>query len=127
MASTPQAKIFPPTKGVANNVTAMFEVNDSVGVIRIAGWQAGDTMQIEALVGKECDNQWIPVVFCCNCMATSAPSTHMLLPIPGKYRGVLINRDDAHITDPNHFDDVQIFFEAHDVKHDLGAYFQLCC
>jgi hypothetical protein len=108
-------------------VTANFEIKDSIGILRIAGWQDGDKIEIETLIGNECDNQWLPVVFCCNCMSTSAPSTHMLIPIPGVYRAVLFNKDNLHLSDPNHFEDVKIYFDERVVRHDLSQYFQLCC
>jgi hypothetical protein len=125
MATT--AKTIFPNILDANNITATFEVNDSVGILRIDGWIEGDKLMLETLVGNECDNRWIPVTFCCNTVSTSAPSTHMLFPIPGRYRAVLFNKDDLHITDTSHFEDVRIYFEEHPIKTDISAYFQLCC
>lgn len=118
--------IFPNTLQ-ATNITAMFEVNDAVGILRIDGWGAGDKLILETLVGDECDNRWIPVTFCCNTVSTSAPSTHMLFPIPGRYRAVLLNKDNLHLTDPTHFEGTRVYYEEHPIKTDISAYFQLCC
>jgi hypothetical protein len=121
-----QKQIFPSPLQTAN-ITAMFEIKDSIGILRIDGWADGDKMMIEALVGDECSNNWIPVVFCCNCMSTSAPSTHMIIPIPGRYRAVLLNRDNLHETDDTHFDGTRIYFDEYVIRHDISQYFQLCC
>ena len=122
-----QSMIFPPISSQASNLTAPFDIKNGIGVIRIDGWGDGDKLTLEVQVGNECDNNWIPVIFCCSHVSTSAPSTHMILPIPGRYRAVLSNVDDLHIDDETHFEDTKIFFEEHVVRHDLSSYFQLCC
>lgn len=121
-----QKQVF-PTSIVTSNITADFSIKDSIGILRIDGWSDGDKLLIETRVGNECDNNWIPVVFCCNCMSTSAPSTHMIIPIPGVYRAVLVNKDDLHVTDDTHFENVKIYFDEYVIRHDISQYFQLCC
>ena len=122
-----QAVIFPPQYSTVSNLTAPFDVINGIGVLRIDGWKCNDKLHLEVMVGNECDNNWIPVIFCCNHVSTSAPSTHMLLPIPGKYRAVLSNLENLHIEDEDYFKDVKIYYDEYVTRHDLSTYFQLCC
>lgn len=122
-----QALIYPPISAQASNITAPFEIKNGIGVIRIDGWGEGDKLHIETMVGNECDNNWIPVIFCCSHVSTSSPSTHIILPIPGRYRAVLSNVDDLHLEDETYFEDTRIYFDEYVVRHDLSSYFQLCC
>lgn len=123
--ATSVKKIFPNT--TSSNLTAPFNVKNGIGILRIANWSPKDRLSIEVRMGDDCDNQWIPVTFCCGTLSTSHPSTHMLIPIPGHYRGVLYNTDNEHVNDPTHFDDVKIEFEVFEVNHSVADYYQLCC
>ena len=122
-----QSLIYPPISAQASNITAPFDIKNGIGVLRIDGWKDGDKLHFETMVGNECDDNWIPVIFCCSHVSTSAPSTHMVFPIPGRYRAVLSNVDDLHIDDDTYFEDVKIYFDEYVVRHDLSSYFQLCC
>jgi len=124
MAADPKI-IFPNEN--STNVTADFDIEDSIGMLKFTGLPEGSRILIESYFGKECNVSWIPTIFCCKQLSTSACSTHMLLPLPGKFRAVLVHEDETYLTDPDFFADAQITFERHKVAHDLSSYFQLCC
>jgi hypothetical protein len=117
--------IFPNDN--SSNVTADFDIEDAIGMLKFTGLPEGSRILIESYFGKECDISWIPTIFCCKQLSTSSCSTHMLLPLPGKFRAVLVNEDDTYLTDPEFFADAKITFERHKVQHDLSSFFQLCC
>jgi hypothetical protein len=117
--------IFPNEQ--STNITAEFDVEDSIGILKFHGLPEKSRLLIESYFGKECNTTWIPTIFCCKQMATSDCSTHMIIPLPGKFRAVLVNEDDSYITDPEFFSDTQITFERHKISHDISSFFQLCC
>lgn len=121
-------KLIFPAETSSSNISADFFIEDAVGILKFTGLKAGDRLLIESEFGAtECDTSWIPTTFCCKQMSTSACSTHMIIPIPGKFRAVLVNEDNDHIGDPTYFEDVKITFEKHKIYHDISSFFQLCC
>lgn len=117
--------IFPNPN--STNITAEFDIENSIGIMKYTGLPENSRILIESYFGKECDVSWIPTVFCCKQLSSPGCSTHMLLPIPGKFRAVLVNEDDAYLTDPEFFADAMITFERHSVSHDLSDFYQICC
>lgn len=118
--------IFPSE--ITENLTHEFIIPiGQIGLLRMANLSEGDCIKFESYIGDECDGIWVPVVFCCKPLQTKYPATHMLIPIPGRYRAYMTNVKGDDDTDPTHFDDVVIEFITFESKHDLSDFYQLCC
>lgn len=129
MSSKSDAKvIFPNPEEDGGNVSVDFETNASITLLQFANLQEGDFAIIETYTGDDCDNKWIPFnISCCGQVRIDFPTNHLLLPLPLRYRVVLLNEDDSHLNDPTHFEEAEIYKTNIKAHHSLEPMYNNCC
>lgn len=107
MAKGKQTILFPSN---VVNTSNSFSLKDDVSVITLVGMQAGDSVLVEVEVGaNECDKRWVSYnPHCCQAQF-NYPQNQFFLHVPNKYRLLLTNATDLHLTDPSHFENVEIY------------------
>lgn len=128
MAKSNTNVIFPAFSGAISNLTAEFASEDSLIMIQAKGLKSGDEVLIEVAFADECDIvTWIPFVDCCGQVKLKYPQTFLILPIPLRYRGVLIDVNGNYMTDPSHFSGVEIRSNRIYTNTDLTKFYHGCC
>lgn len=126
MADHNPIMLFPNERSI--NVSHEFIVpNDMLGLIQIKDLPDCGYIVIEYHFGVDCDFTWEPFNFCGKQQEICYPSTNYILPIPGRYRLVLLSDEGEHIEDPTFFEDTQIQYRVIRSSHDISAYYTPCC
>lgn len=123
-------KIFPSEASGADNLSLDFTLNNSSGLLFIDGMSEGDCASLEVFLGDECDGEWAPFKDCCGQVTLNGGpccSNFTILPLPLKYRVVLTNEDDEHLSDPNWFEDVSIWYKKIPLQENLSQFYHSCC
>ena len=99
--------------------TSTFKLEDDIIKIQLVGLQETDCVCVETVVGTgDCDEKYIPYSpDCCGQLCYGYPQGQFFLNVPGRYRLVLSNRLNNHLTDPAWFENVEIFQTPVDGKN----------
>lgn len=119
--------IFPAFEGAISNISAEFQSENSSVLLMVKGMAAGDELRIEFKMGDECDPVWGPLVDCCGQVKLTYPRSFLLLPLPLRYRVVLVDENNNYQTDPSHFSEMLI--QSFNIKDrpDLAQFNHGCC
>lgn len=128
MSKSDSKIIYPNSEEEGGNVSLEFESCESIILLQLCNMQEGDYVIIETYTGDDCEHKWIPFnVDCCNQVRVDYPKNHLLLPLPLRYRAILLNVDDNHINDPSYFEDVEIFKTNIKPEHCVESMYHNCC
>lgn len=128
MSKSSRLTLFPSEDQDISNMSAEFESTDGVMMIVFKGLKKGDKALVEFEMGdSECDPFWVPLVDCCGQVGIECPKTFLLLPLPLRYRIVLIDKDDNYLTDPSHFSDVMIQSFRINPNLNVADMYHSCC
>ena len=116
MAVGKLTQIYPST---SRFTTSTFKLEDDIIKIQLVGLQETDCVCVETVVGTgDCDEKYIPYSpDCSGQLCYGYPQGQFFLNVPGRYRLVLSNRLDKHLTDPSWFENVEIFQTPVDGKN----------
>jgi len=128
MAKSKTDIIFPAFSGSISNISAEFASENEISLIQARGLQDGDEVRIEVAFADDCDVvTWIPFVDCCGQVKMRYPQTFLILPIPLRYRAVLVDIDGEYLVDPARFINVQLRFNRISTNIDLTKFYHGCC
>lgn len=126
MANVNPTVLFPNEGSL--NVSHEFTVPaNSLGHIMIKDLPDCGYIVIEYHFGDDCDFSWEPFRWCGKHTTICYPTTNFIIPIPGRYRLVLLSDEDEHIEDPSFFNNTAIQYRLIHTNHDLSDYYAPCC
>jgi hypothetical protein len=120
--------VFPAFSGNVSNMSAEFASSESIILLQVRGLKIDQEVRIEVAFADDCDIvTWIPFVDCCGQVKLRFPETFLVLPIPLRYRAILVDKDDLYLTDPSIFIDVQMRVNRLNTRTDLTKFYHGCC
>lgn len=126
MADKNPKMLFPNEKAL--NISHEFQVpQNGIGHIQVRGLPDCGYIKVEYHFGVDCDFSWEPFVFCNKWLGLCYPSTNLMIPIPGRYRLILVSDEGEHIKDLSFFDNTQIQYRVVQTSHDISDYYGPCC
>lgn len=124
-------KIYPSENSEASNVSIDFSADTKATLLVINGLGEDDCAKIEFFIDEECtDGNWLPFRDCCGQVkidGDTCGSNFMVLPIPLRYRVFLTNVDDNHLTNPDWFENVTIWYKKLPTTQGMEQFFHSCC
>lgn len=125
-----KTKSIYPRSGSAN-MTLDITSEDSALLIQSKNMPDDGVLLIEYKFGDDCEHTFEPLIWCCGQTKMVAPTNQLLLPpIPGSYRGVLVQIDDTGQVKPfdeEPFMETQIQYIKVETNRDLTQYYSPCC